>query len=506
MSSRTIHERMVRASFCACVAVMYFCPAFSADQPVFVRNGDELRAALKDAKPGTVIEVSTGEIDLDGPISVGVYGEPRRPVIVRAKQRGKTVLIAESRFVCRSAGYVQIEGFAFACIDGPAVLIDGSHHVRVTRNSFKLKESKRSSWLEITGASHHNRVDHNIFRDKKQLGNFVTIEGNRFPQAQVSQFDTIDHNHFLNIGPRAENVLEAIRVGSSDYSLSNGGTVLESNLFERCDGDPEYISIKSSGNAIRYNTFRECLGSLSLRHGNRNRVEGNFIFGGGRTGVFVDSTGKRWMLGTGGVRLCGDSMVIVNNYFEGLTGREWDATLAIPNGDADYGEGLPLTKHYRIRDAVIAFNTLVNNASNVEIGYDGGGFQNNWWKRPVRGILVANNVIVGDRDTLIRLITPPEDAVWQGNVVHATGKAVTSGRSIEGVRVGDPMLVMTKGVWRLDRRSPLVGAAMGKFGEVVDDIDGQLRGERKDVGADQVSDAPVRRRPLTAQDVRPWAK
>lgn len=199
-------------------------------------------------------------------------------------------------------------------------------------------------------------------------------------------------------------------------------------------------------------------------------------------------------------------MIIVNNYFEGLTGREWDATLAIPNGDADYGEGLPLTKHYRIRNAVIAFNTMVNNVSNIEIGYDGGGFQNNWWKRPVRDIVIANNIIVGSRDTLIRLLTPPENALWQGNAAFAKGDAVVTAQEVPGVRVTNPQLVRVKGLWKLEARSGLVGSAVGDFPHVVEDIDGQPRGVRKDVGADQVARVPVRRRPLTPRDVGPEAK
>ncbi len=129
--------------------------------------------------------------------------------------------------------------------------------------------------------SHHNRIDHNIFRDKQTLGNFITIDGGDV----VSQHDRIDHNYFYNIGPRAENEKEAIRVGWSELSLTDGYTVIEYNLFERCDGDPEIVSIKSSKDTVRYNTFRASQGSLTLRHGNGSVVYGNFFLGEGREGT-----------------------------------------------------------------------------------------------------------------------------------------------------------------------------------------------------------------------------
>jgi poly(beta-D-mannuronate) lyase len=362
--------------------------------------------------------------------------------------------VGESHFILTGAEHLILEGLNFESTNGPAVELRGCSYVQITRNVFRLKETQRGLWIYIDGVkgdsvrlSHHNRIDHNLFEKKSQLGNFITIEGTMRAQPQVSQYDRIDHNLFADIGPRAENVLEAIRVGAAEYSLSSGYTIVENNLFERCDGDPEYISIKSSDDTIRNNTFRECLGSLSLRHGNRNTVEGNYIIGNGRTGTFLDSTGKTWTLGTGGVRFYGNGMRILNNYFEGLTGRRWDATFAITSGNAEYGDGQPLTKHFRIQDATIAGNTLVDNLSNFEIGYDGDGFQGNWWRLPPRGMRIENNVIVGSRDTLIKIFAQPEKSFWQKNIAWAVGAAVASRSSIEGVLIMDPHLMRSGGIW-----------------------------------------------------------
>lgn len=502
----------MRLHFALAIAFGLSCPDALAGRTTRCATADEFRRAVAASLPGDTVILRDGVHDLGGPIAVTLTGSPRSPVVIRAENRGRAELTGDSRFLLRRSSHVVLEGFQFSCTGGPAVRLEGCRHVRVTRNVFHLVERQQSTWLLITGVkgdtaalSGFNRVDHNLFENKRALGNFLTIEGTPGPRYQVSEYDTIDHNHFRDIGPRVENVLEAIRVGSSDYSLSSGFTILEHNLFERCDGDPEVLSIKSSDNEICYNTFRECLGVLSLRHGNRNTVRGNFLLGNGRTGSFRDSTGKVWKLGTGGIRFYGDGMKILNNYLAGLTGTRWDATLAVTSGNADYGEGLSLTKHYRIRNAIIAFNTFVNNAGGIEIGYDGEGFQGNWWHKPPQNILFANNLIVGSSDTLIKIFQQPLAASWVGNIAWATQRAVVSRSPVAGVRVADPQLVTQGELQRPQRRSPVVGAAAGSFSWVADDLDGQARGPRYDVGADQLSDGPILRRPLGAKDVGPDA-
>ena len=435
--------------------VLPFIVSVGAQTSIRVGNSTELKSALEKARPGTTITLADGAYDLNGDLKISTRGTEQQPLRIAGDHRGKATLVGDSRFVLLAAEHVVIEGLDFKSANGPAVDLRGSSYIRITRNKFHLKETKRGSWVVIDGIvgdsvrlSQHNRVDHNVFEKKSLLGNFITIEGTMRGHPQVSQYDRIDHNLFADIGPRVENVLEAIRVGAAEYSLSSGFTVVEDNLFERCDGDPEYISIKSSDDTIRNNTFRECLGSLSLRHGNRNTVEGNYVLGNNRTGSFLDSTGKTWKLGTGGVRFYGSGMRIINNYFEGLTGKQWDATFAITSGNAEYGDGKPLTKHFRILDAVISFNMLVNNASNFEIGYDGGGFQGNWWHLAPIGMRIENNIIVGNQDTLIKIFAQPVKSSWNNNIAWPTAGAVVSRSTVEGVRVMDPKLVKDGEIWR----------------------------------------------------------
>ncbi|MCX6136399.1 MAG: polysaccharide lyase 6 family protein [Ignavibacteriales bacterium] len=453
-------EKIRTYTVAACLLLLPFV-VFAAQTTFEVKTAKQLLDALTVAEPGIRIILCDGEYDLGGEIFISAKGTAVSPIRIAAKHRGKAIIVGESHIILFAAEHLSIEGLNFESTNGPAVELRGCHYIQITRNIFHLKETQRGLWIYINGIagdsvrlSHHNRIDHNIFEKKSMLGNFITIEGTMRFQPQVSQYDRIDHNLFADIGPRVENVLEAIRAGSAEYSLSSGFTVIEENLFERCDGDPEYISIKSSDDTIRNNTFRECLGSLSLRHGNRNTVEGNFVLGNGRTGTFLDSTGKTWTLGTGGVRFYGTGMRIINNYFEGLTGKRWDATFAITSGNAEYGDGQRLTKHFRVHDATIAGNILVNNAGNFEIGYDGGGFQGNWWHLSPTGLKIENNIVVGSQDTLIKIFASPVNSSWENNTVWPTGGAVVSRASIDGLHVMDPKLVKDGKVWYAPNRRP----------------------------------------------------
>lgn len=480
-----------------------------------VRSESELLSALKNLNGADIIEILPGEYNLNAKVIITTSATKENPAIIRAKKPGTVKFIGNTWFSFKNASFITLEGMEFLSNDGPAVELLGCNNVRVTNNVFHLKETKRSSWVYIgdeegakINTSHHNRIDHNLFENKKELGNFITIEGTMAPEFQVSQYDLIDNNYFRDIGPRAENVLEAIRIGSSYVSLSSGFTVIEKNLFERCDGDPEVVSIKSSDDTVRYNTFRECLGVVSLRHGNRSTVDGNYFFGNGRTGEFVDNTNKKWILGTGGVRFCGDNMKITNNYFEGLTGVNWDASLALTNGDADYGMGFPLTKHFRSRYILVAFNTFVNNKSNIEIGYDGGGFQNNWWKLPPSEITIANNVVVGKEGKLIDVITAPINSLLMGNYLFPQNSALIGGKFADDeVKVVNPKLEKVGDVWTLSKHSPIRKKSIGKFPVVNRDIHGQARSVKTDPGCDEINHSNKINKPLTKEDVGPsWYK
>ncbi|MEO3752440.1 chondroitinase-B domain-containing protein [Streptomyces sp. B6B3] len=443
---------------------------------VEVADSDELRGALDDARAGDRIVLADGEYDIGS--MTGRHGTESEPITVVAANRGEAV-ITEGQLEIEDSSYVTFEGLEWTNSD--TLKITSSNNVRLTGNHFHLTEEESLDWVLIGGAdSHHNRIDHNLFEDKHQLGNFITIDGS---ETQQSQYDLIDHNHFRDIGPRAENEMEAIRVGWSEISESNGFTVIEYNLFEECDGDPEIISVKSNDNTVRYNTFVASQGSVTQRHGNRGEFYGNFFFGEGKAG-------------TGGIRVYGQDHTIYNNYFEGLTGTGYDAALQLDGGDVDTSGAL--NEHWRVYRATVVNNTFVNNVSNIEIGA-------NYDLAPVDSV-IANNVVTGSQGRLINELMTPEDMTYAGNIAWPTGDATVGVDEPDSAVLSvDPRLALDGSVYRIGADSPAIDAGAGDHPFVTDDMDGQARAGGTDVGADERSSAAATRGPLTASDVGPGA-
>ncbi|MFQ5809452.1 MAG: polysaccharide lyase 6 family protein, partial [Armatimonadota bacterium] len=351
-----------------------------AVRSVVVSSVGALQEALADARPGDRIEVADGTYETTERLRINRSGTAEEPIVVRARNRGGAVIAGRYGFAFDSAAYVLLEGFKLIhSNESKACELKNCHHVRVTRNHFRLTEDtdRQMHWVYITGESHHNRVDHNLFEEKHRTGNFISLHGvskSDQPTGRPSQYDRIDHNHFRNIGPRVRNGMEAIRLGNSKMSVSSAYCTVEQNLFENCDGDPEFISVKCSDNIIRYNTCLNSHGSVVLRHGNRCVAEGNFFF---------CTDGKP---GVGGIRIYGDDQRVINNYFQGLTGKGDEAPLVLCNGDTDTG---PLDARFRPHRAVIAFNTFVNCVNTtIDMGFDDADTMD----LPSRDCTIANNI------------------------------------------------------------------------------------------------------------------
>ena len=79
----------------------------------------------------------------------------------------------------------------------------------------------------------------------------------------------------------------------------------------------EIVSNKSGNNTYQYNTFRECEGTLTLRHGDSCTVNGNFFFGKNKEN-------------TAGVAIIGEGHHVFNNYFQNLNGdTEWRQAIVL---------------------------------------------------------------------------------------------------------------------------------------------------------------------------------
>jgi poly(beta-D-mannuronate) lyase len=465
-----------------------------------VTNVAEFKAALLAMNPGDIILVENGTYDLSS-VTINRSACPNRPIIIKAKDQGQVILNGATALVLDGLQYVTLEGFSFRSANvGTGIKMLNCSRVRITRNSFSLDETLINScnWLYIGDTfgsttplkSGNNRIDYNLFEGKTKSGKFILLDGNI---NQQTQHDTISYNVFKNNGPREENEKETIRIGVSTLSQSNGYTVVEYNLFEDCDGDPEIVSVKSCSNIVRYNTFRRSLGTVCLRQGNNSIVEGNYFFGEGKTASYTNENGNTSIIGAGGVRVYGKNHKIYNNYFSGLTGSIFDAAVTITNGDAfNVANPTDLAKHYVPEDVVVAFNTFVKNKSNIEIGYK-------YDKAPVN-CLVANNVVLEDATQIVRAYSTASLAgvAFSNNIMYATNTA-TIGITVPETQIKniDPLLEQpncngancelkkANEVLRLSSASPAINSSTGAFSYVLKDNESQGRNGIADIGADE---------------------
>lgn len=490
--------------------------SFSIAQ-VYVTDSEDLEDYVNAASPGDVFIVPDGTYN-DFESSFTGIGTAANPIVIKAETIGGVTLTGESHFVFKKAAHIILEGFVFdGKGDDTLVKLEGSNNIRITRNVFELETEESIKWVFIGGfwsdttfqhESHHNRIDHNIFQNKNTPGHYITVDGTNDGDEDFrqSKYDRIDHNYFKNNSPRAANEQESIRIGWSEMSMSSGYTVVEFNLFEDCDGDPEIVSVKSCDNIIRHNTFKGCYGTLSLRHGNRNRVEGNYFFGDDKpNGTFTNSNGSTSTIYTGGIRIYGTDHIIINNYMEGIKGTRWDAPITLTQGDAIDGVNTSFSKHFRAERVTIAYNTLVNNTHGIEIGYDKNGDYN----KGLKDITIANNVVTGSENSLVAYIdgnTQDGEITWSNNIFYPTGNAsLTNNNSSfnnNEVNVIDPLLIYDGSVWKSTADSPTRENNISGL-TINEDIDGQERPNLSTVGADHFSLDSVIYRPITIADVGP---
>ncbi|MFC9688564.1 polysaccharide lyase 6 family protein [Kribbella sp. NPDC056951] len=442
-----------------------------------------LQSAINSATAGSTITLANGSyaVGSSGITITGRNGTTTSPITIQAESRGGVTLTGSKSFVFSKSSNITISGFVFkqtSTLD----LAAGSNRIRLTRNEFALGSAASHS---VVVRGDDVKIDRNIFRDKSTVGCYLVIDGpsNNDPQNEtIAQRTYILRNHFRDHTFSGENGGEAIRLGVSSRALADADATVEYNLFERANGDPEAISVKSSGNTIRYNTIRNSLGGIVLRHGNGSRVESNYI-----------------LAGDNGIRIYGNDHLIVNNYVDGVTGSNSAGIVLGSGSERDHtpGESETARKGNDAPDrVVIVLNTLRNNTKAI------AGESNR--TIPPLACQIRDNLLVGTTGNLTDL--PYQSGItFSGNILWGAASNGTIPSS--GFTRADPKLTSTSdGVYRLASGSAAINAVSANHSSrVTDDVDGQARTAPYDVGADEYSTATPTRRPLTAADVGPNA-
>ncbi len=314
-----------------------------------VTNQDEFFAATEDLEPGDTIVLADGvwrdfEIVFDG------NGTKDAPITLTAQNKGKVVISGKSNL--RIAGeHLIVSGLVFKDGYTPTNTVVSfrrskeklANYARITEiviDHFNNPERHETDfWVMMYGK--HNRFDHNYLGGKSNKG--VTMAVRLDSPASQENHHRIDHNYFGHRPILGSNGGETLRIGTSAYSMSNSYTVVESNYFDRCNGEVEIVSSKSGGNRFTGNLFFESQGTLTLRHGNDNVIENNVFLG-------------NQVAHTGGIRVINKRQQVRNNYLYGLTGHRFGGALVIMNGVPNS----PINRYHQVEDSTIENNSIID--------------------------------------------------------------------------------------------------------------------------------------------------
>jgi poly(beta-D-mannuronate) lyase len=316
---------------------------------LYANNIEEFNDILKTIEPGSTIVLANG-IWKDAELLFQARGTAEAPITLEAETKGKVIFEGNSNLSI-AGEYLVIKGLVFkngytptnAVISFRKNRMEMANNCRLTEcviDDYNNPERQvQDYWITIYGKN--NRIDHNHIAGKKNLG--VTMIVGLDTKESRENNHKIDHNYF---GPRptyGNNGGETLRIGTSHHALENSNTLVESNYFDRCNGEHEIISNKACQNTFKYNTFFECTGTLTMRHGNETLVDGNVFIGNGKPS-------------TGGVRVINETQTVINNYHIGLTGYRFRGAFVMMNGVPDS----PPNRYVPVIDSKVKNNTFIN--------------------------------------------------------------------------------------------------------------------------------------------------
>lgn len=314
-----------------------------------VRDLSEFNEAVAAAQPGDHIVLANGTWK-DTELVVHAQGDQDNPITITVQEKGKVFLEGQSSIKI-GGEYIHLEGLVFRNGHTPTGSVISfrtdkntpCNNCRVTEcvidNYNPSERFENDYWVDIYGKN--NRFDHNYLVGKRNRGVTLAVRLQRVEDRENNH--RIDHNYFGYHPVLGSNGGETLRIGTSHHSLTNSNTIVEDNYFERCNGEHEIISNKSCQNTFKNNTFFECQGTLTMRHGNETLVENNYFIGNGKAN-------------TGGVRIINETQTVINNYCEGLTGYRFRGALVIMNGVPNS----PLNRYFQVKDSRASNNLIID--------------------------------------------------------------------------------------------------------------------------------------------------
>ena len=462
-----------------------------------VTDQSELDAAISNATAGTIIIVQDGTYsDLD--ISIDKNGALGNPIKIVAENKGSVFLEGASRAEL-SGSHIEISGFVFQNPSGlttgltsgdednegddidPVIRLNDCNYCIV--QNIKIDAYNASSdpnnafsayskfkWLLLDGQ--HNEVRYCSFIGKNGIGSIINDNRN----SAEEDFLKIHHNYFADRVPalglvNERNDQDAIRIGNSETSLDDSTSEVYENYFYNFFGEVEMISNKSGNNKYYNNTFRNYAGSITLRHGNGCEVYGNYFFA--EDNIF-----------SAGVRVIGEDHKVYNNYIEGVNSQKDDGSTSNATGGINVTNGRVNTEingYYQVKNTTIINNTFVNCDYAMRVGT----LVKSDLSLEPENLIVANNIMYNTSEDAYQIVTTPSgSSISEGNLTSLSSSDLSDDGNFH----------------RLTSGSAPVGAALGTYSFLIQDILNADRGANFDAGAEEFG-ASGTRLPFTAADV-----
>ncbi len=374
---------------------------------IYVKNTEEILKAcvIDDLKPGDAVILEDGTYN-----EITVYitdsGTQEHPIFFFAKNPGKAIITGESR-VEVVGDYVTVANLYFKdgypTTDSGVVSLNGNY-CRFTNNHIYQFEFSGYDykWVSLTGT--HHSIDRNTFDGKSTGGSLLTVWRNDLS----SQYHHIFKNVFKNFKDAGgANGYETMRIGTSTYSQTDSHVLIEDNLFEKVSGEIEIISIKSGRTIVRGNTFKECVGLVTCRHGKNSLIENNVFLCGG-------------VVDTGGIRMYDSGHIIRNNYIENAnSSSNTRAGIVIHSGVNEAGTTATMNLQWIPFNILIQNNTIVD--SRQSFLFCGK------YNYPAKDVFLEGNLIVSKEWAAIRFDKLPTNLVLSNNHMYAKAYLDTTG-------------------------------------------------------------------------------
>lgn len=370
---------------------------------ILLQAPSDLQSAAKNAQPGDVLILPEGVFH-DTPLAFHAEGTAEKPVVLKSANPGQTVFTGNSQ-LSFSGRFLRIEGLVFRNPgpDSEKVIefrtdsrTPASHCLLVDcliQAETDLPEKARESkWCSLYGTA--NVVERCGFLGKTSPGTTLVV----WLVGEGTGLHTIRGCYF---GPRpklGKNGGETIRLGDSATSGQNAGCLVSGNLFDRCNGEAEIISNKSCGNRILGNTFWDCEGALTLRHGHRAEVRGNLFQG-------------HDLPRTGGIRIIGEDHLVTQNTLLHLGGEGTRSALTFMNGIPN----TPSNGYQQVKRVLVENNLIIACKVPLTIGMA----HDKSCTLPPTGVILRGNVIHCPDVPLMALLSTPQNWTWENNTLTA---------------------------------------------------------------------------------------